>query len=252
MIDLHTHILPCIDDGAQTEEISVEMLKREIEQGVKTVVFTPHYYGKKHSPQEFLVKRNEAYEKIKNAVEEMGISVRLGAEVYFSSQKIASNHELEKLAIEGTNYILIELPLSMVWAEGLFDRLRDFAQTSDFIPIIAHVERYAEIQKTPKYLMTLVNSGCLLQVNADSFLNETTRKFAFLLLEKGLVHCLATDSHDLTNRACRYAELKALFEQEGKGKEFERLQENMRIILQGGMVKVTDPTPVKRFLGKYF
>lgn len=252
MTDLHTHILPCIDDGAQSAEIAVEMLKKEIEQGVKTVVFTPHYYGKKHSPQEFLEKRNEAYEKIKSAVADMDISIRLGAEVYFSAQKIAPNHSLESLAIEGTKYILIELPFSTVWSEALFDRLRAFAKNSEFIPIVAHVERYAEIKKNPQYLTTLVNSGCLLQVNSEAFLDETTRKFAFLLLKKGLVHCLATDCHDLTDRVCDYAKLKELFEREGKVEEFERLQENMRIILKGGVVKVTTPKPVKRFFGKYF
>lgn len=252
MTDLHTHILPCLDDGAQSEEISLEMLKREIEQGVKTVVFTPHYYGRKHSPNEFLEKRDEAYQKIKSDVAGMEISVRLGAEVYVSAQKIASDNALEKLAIEGTKYILMELPLATVWEEAIFERLRDFSQKSEFIPIIAHVERYAEVKKRPQYLTELVNCGCLLQVNTSSFLDENTRKFAFLLLERGFAHCLATDCHDLTNRACDYAWTKALFEAEGRNADFARLQENMRTILNGGVVKPPMPTPIKRFFNKYY
>ena len=252
MTDLHTHILPCIDDGARSEEISVEMLKKEIEQGVKTVVFTPHYYGDKFSPKQFLERREKSYEKIKNAVEDMDISVRMGAEVYIGAQKIASNHALSSLAIEGTKYILIELPLNAVWDAPLFERLRDFIEKIEEIPIVAHVERYAAVKKHPEYLNMLANMGCLLQANTSSFLNEKTRKFAFLLLDKGLVHCLATDCHDLTNRVCDYAMAKNLFKELGKSAEFERLQQNMQVVLNGGIVKTPIPAPIKRFFGKYF
>ncbi len=252
MIDLHTHILPNIDDGAESIEVSIEMLKKEMEQGVKTVVFTPHYYGQKYSPKQFLDQREKSYKLIKKAVAGMDINVRMGAEVFIGSQKIASNHALAPLAIEGTKYILIELPLRTVWGPSLFQRLSDFGEKMEEIPVIAHAERYLEVKKHPEYLNMLVNMGCLLQVNTSSFLNETTRKFAFLLLNKGLVHCLATDCHDLVTRACDYAQVKALFEERGKVAEFERLQENMSVILSGKKLKTPTPAPIKRFLGKYF
>ena len=252
MTDLHTHILPCIDDGARSVEISLEMLKKEIEQGVKTVVFTPHYYGQKHSPEQFLERREKSYEMIKSPVAGMDITVRLGAEVYISSQEIASSNSLTPLAIEGANYILIELPLTTVWSKTLFKRLGEFIEKVDKIPIVAHVERYAEVKKHPEYLNVLANMGCLLQMNTSSFIDERTRKFAFLLLDKGLAHCLATDCHDLTNRPCDYMVAKSLFEEYGKGAEFDRLQQNMDVILSGGIVKTPTPAPIKRFFGKYF
>ena len=252
MTDLHTHILPCIDDGARTIEFAIQMLEKEIEQGVKTVVFTPHYYGQKHSPQQFLERREKSYEMLKNAVAGMDITVRLGAEVYISSQEIASSQDLEQLAIEGTNYILIELPLTSVWSKALFQRLAEFIEKIDKIPIVAHVERYAEIKKHPEYLNLLANMGCLLQMNTSAFIDERTRKFAFLLVDKGLSHCLATDCHDLIHRPCDYKTAKSIFEENGKGAEFDRLQENMSVILQGGIVKTLTPAPIKRFFGKYF
>lgn len=252
MTDLHTHILPCIDDGAISIEVSLKMLEKEMEQGVKTVVFTPHYYGQKYSPKQFLEQREKSYEMIKSAVAGMDLTVRMGAEIYIGSQEIASSQDLETLAIEGTKYVLIELPFNTVWGSSLFKRLTEFIESIDYVPIVAHVERYAEIKKHPEYLTTLVNMGCLLQMNTSSFIDERTRKFAFLLLDKGFAHCLATDCHDLTTRVCDYATAKFLFEERGNLADFERLQENMNVILRGGIVKTPTPAPIKRFFGKYF
>ena len=89
MTDIHTHILPGIDDGAKDEKVSEEMLSALYAQGVRRVVFTPHYYGNHRSPQDFLKLRSEAYEKIKGVVP-AGMQTALGAEVHFS-ETVAAN-----------------------------------------------------------------------------------------------------------------------------------------------------------------
>lgn len=252
MVDIHTHILPCIDDGAENAEVSLEMLKKQAEQGVKTVVFTPHYYGKKYSPERFLEHRKSAFEKIKTEAEGLGLEFRMGAEIYFNEEKIASDRALCSLAIEGTKYVLIEFPLRNVWTNGLWVRLSNFICESGYTPIIAHVERYAEIHKNPRYLGMLADMGCLLQVNTASFMQPKTQKFALLLLRKGLAHCLGTDSHNLTDRAPDYATAKAYFDEIGETASFARLQKNMSRILNGEKVEVGTYSPVKKFLKKYY
>ena len=82
MIDVHTHILPGIDDGAKTPSIGAELLRLDLEQGVKEVVFTPHYYGKKRHWKEFLRDRETSFNQIKELVP-AGMKTRLGADGIF-------------------------------------------------------------------------------------------------------------------------------------------------------------------------
>lgn len=125
MIDLHTHILPGIDDGAADEGVSAEQLESLAAQGVDKVVFTSHYYGRKRSPRQFLEARAAAFERIKGSVPR-GTEACLGAEVHFSLQTAASNEALCSLAIGDTRYMLTELPFASDWNRGLWRRLEDW------------------------------------------------------------------------------------------------------------------------------
>lgn len=250
MIDLHTHILPHIDDGAKDSSVTAEILRKEVEQGVKTVVFTPHYYCKKRTPEQFVEKRARMFEHIQPLIPE-NLSVRLGCELHFTGLNMPEFEELCKLAIEGTKYILLEFPFTTAWSGELLDKVNEFIEETEYRPIIAHIERYREVQKNPAYASVLVDMGCLLQVNADSFLDKRDKKLAFALLEHGLVHCLGTDSHDAELRSPKYTEAKAAIYEAGLGNLFEQAQENMRAILADEEVELMDYTPVKKTLFGY-
>ena len=251
MIDLHSHILPGIDDGAKDSALSLQMLQKEVEEGVQTLVFTPHYYGKKRSPEQFIIRRNSAYEKIKESIPDV-LNVRLGAEILFTGLNMADNDELSALAIDGTKYILFEFPLSEKWQPILWESLADFIQETDYTPIIAHVERYVETQKKPKLFERLVQMGCLLQVNTTSFLDKGSSSLAFALLKHGLVHCLGSDSHDVETRACDYGKARAQIYEKGYGEAFESIQSNMRSILAGESITPKAGTSLKKFFGIYY
>ncbi len=251
MIDFHTHILPQIDDGAKTPETSEQMLQMEISQGVKTVVLTPHYYGKHSSPKRFLEKREKAFERL-NAYLPMGIEVKKGAEVHFTGVNMPDFEELATLAIEGTKYILLEFPFTTVWHSGLFEKLDDFIYETGCTPIIAHVERYREVQKKPALLKRLTDLGCLLQVNAPAFLDKHEKKLAFALLKRGMVDCLGTDTHDTEYRAPIYAEAKAAVEAAGYAEAWEKAQAKMAAILQGEQVYPAECKKIKKLFGRYF
>ena len=200
MVDIHTHILPHLDDGAKNTDMSVAMMKMLKKQGVETVVFTPHYYGKRTNPEIFLQRRNAMFEHVKPQIPD-GLQVKLGAEVHFTGINMPENDEICKLALEGTKYILFEFPFTMAWTAELMTRLSDFIRDTDYTPIIAHVERYSEVQKKPALVSEFVKMGCLIQVNAPAFLNKREKKLAFALLKHGFVHCLGTDSHNMDNRS---------------------------------------------------
>lgn len=251
MRDIHTHILPGIDDGAPDKQTALEMLKEDTKQGVREVVFTPHYYGKKHSPEQFLKNRAEAFEKIQGHIPK-GISVRLGAEVYFSNVNTVKNDVLCSLAIEGTRYVLIELPFTKTWSDSLFDQLQNFINETDYTPIIAHIERYWLARKKPSVVSMLVHMGCLIQVNTGAFLNKRDRKFVMPLLKKGLVHCLGTDTHDMKVRKPDYEAAVEYIKKAGQEKALLKIQDNMRRVLANRPVRVGEIKTVNKFFGGFF
>lgn len=250
MIDIHTHVLPHIDDGAKDTEMSVAMLKAEAKQGIDTVVLTSHYYGKRRSPAEFIEKREALFSHIKPRIPE-GMKVLLGAEVHFTGVNNAEYEELCRLAIEGTKYILIEFPFTNAWTKSLLDRLADFIYYTDYTPIIAHAERYVEVWKKPSLITELVSMGCLIQVNVSSFTDKRVKKLAYAMLNHGYVHCLGSDAHDMSARAPDWS-VKELLWKEGYEAEWERAQEIMQKVIAGEQVRVETGKPIKKFLGKYF
>lgn len=251
MTDLHTHILPGIDDGAIDEGVSSEQMKSLLEQGVDKVVFTSHYYGRKRSPKQFLEARADALCRIKDLIPE-GMETYLGAEVHFAAEMAASDESICSMAIGDTRYILAELPFTTAWNKGLWRRLEDFISSTDYIPVIAHVERYDEARKKPALLSELVDMGCLLQVNTQAFLKKEDSAMAFALLEHGLVHCLGTDTHNMRERAPKYAAAKEAIEEAGFYDRFERIQENMLLLLEDKPIKTEKTKPVKKFFKLYY
>ena len=250
MIDIHTHILPHLDDGAKDTATSLAILKDQLSQGVGTVVFTPHFYGRKHSPVRFLEKRNAAYARLKEQIPPE-LNVRLGVEVHFTGINVPEYEELCKLAIEGTTYLLLELPFTTKWTRELTEKIADFAYETGYTPIIAHVERYNEVLKKPALVNELVDMGCLIQVNAQSFLEKKTKGFAFALVRHGLVHCVGSDTHDLENRIPCLSAAKVAFEKEGLIAAWDIIQDNMQKVLSNEEVALAVEGRVKKFLGKY-
>lgn len=251
MIDIHTHILPHMDDGAKDSATALHMLDTEISQGVETVIFSPHYYGKSRSPEKFLQTRQMMYDHIKDRIPS-NIKTRLAAEVHFTGVNPIENDAMCSLAIEGTEYVLVEFPFTTVWTSSLTEWLSQFIYDTDYTPIIAHVERYNEIQKKPSILSELINMGCLLQVNTTSFLDKKDRNFAFSLMKHGMVHCLGTDAHDTEGRAPDYDKAKKAIEEAGHAADFEHIQENMRLILDNEKIDFPEYRPLKKVLGFYF
>ena len=241
MIDFHTHILPNIDDGAKSVSVSTALLELEVMQGVREIVFTPHYYGKRPIEQ-FLAVRDEALRQIQPFIPD-GIKIRTGAEVYFTGVNDPNFENLCALAIAGTKCVMLEFPFKMGWSARMFDRVEKFIAETGYTPVIAHLERYDEVLKKPALATALAEMGCLLQLNTNAFLRKDTQKFAFAMLKHGLVHCLGTDTHNMEGRAPDYAEAQTA--------EWAKAQLDMRKALDGELV-IPAFTPVKKLFKWYF
>ena len=251
MIDFHSHVLPGIDDGAKDLETSVAMLKESKRQGVTTVVCTPHYYGRKRSPERFFEKRREAYDLLAPHIPD-GMELKLAAEVFFTEDSVISNEQLAQFCIEGTRYVMIELPFTPKIAERVFERLEAFIAETDCIPIIAHVDRYPAVLKKPAILKRLTEMGCLLQMNAQALEVKGVKSFALAALKKGLISAVGTDMHNMSDRAPNMKVFSIALQTHGLPIELpQKIFDAEYAILSNRSVE-TSGGKLRRVFGKYF
>ena len=200
MLDFHSHILPEIDDGAQSVEESIAMLKMLKEQGVTTVALTSHYLALDESPEMFLERRAQSFEILKNAIDNKQLDLpdlMLGAEVYYYPG-ICKMEELSTLTLEGTNLLLLEMPMAR-WSEYTIRELEELYGNTGIRIVIAHIERCIDYQKK-ETLERLFNSGVATQVNASFFISKRTRRKALKMFKLGHIGFIGTDCHNLKYR----------------------------------------------------
>lgn len=248
MIDLHTHILPQIDDGSGSPEESCAILGMLKEQGVDEVVFTPHYYGLRHGVDSFLERRAGAYDRLKIAYNG-DMKIYLGAECNIAKCTNSNFDDLIPLAINGTKYILAELSFESEWDGFMWGRIDRLLQTG-LVPVIAHVELYPPIRKNPSYVSQLISLGCAVQVNCDSVVADDPLVKA--IISHGQAHCLGSDTHNTTTRPPKYEKAAKKISEEFGAETLNGMEENMRRILGDERVYLNAGEPIKRtFLGKY-
>lgn len=203
LVDWHSHILPGIDDGSGSVEESLGLLEMEAAQGIGLVIATPHFYAQYDQPEIFLKKRAEAAERLLQAAEgKPGLpEIRLGAEVYFF-RGMSHSETLSSLAIQGTEYILVEMP-QPPWSEDMYRELEEIVSCHGLTPIIAHIDRYIEPFHTCGIPRRLEKLPVLVQANARFLLHRRTKSMALKMVKKGRIHLLGSDCHNLTTRPPR-------------------------------------------------
>ena len=206
MIDFHTHILPGIDDGSQSVSESAALLREEFVQGVEAVALTPHFYAHQNSPEIFLERRQQAWEALKPHLDSQMPKPFLGAEVqYFEG--ICCMRGIRRLQIEGTDYLLLEMPFTR-WTNRVVEDAVSLNNQGDTVVVLAHIERYITIQ--PKEVWAYLRKrGLLMQVNVSFFGSWMTRHKAMSMLEKGEIHLLGADCHNMKTRRPNWDQLPA-------------------------------------------
>ena len=254
-VDFHSHILPSIDDGSQSEAQSYEMLKQEKEHGVSVVLATPHFYPDDLTPEEFVEKRQAAYDRLMNYIsnqdkKENFPTILQGAEVLLGVET-ADLEDLRLLAIEGTDYILIELPYNDI-QEWVYESLEKIRIKHGLTPVIAHVERYVPFQRDLESIHRLMcMEGILGQVNTRAILDAKTRGLCQQLIGNRMVHVIGSDAH----RVRHLKELDRAYDYISKkhGKlGLERLHHQATVILRNEKIAKQLPTPLrKRWWGRF-
>lgn len=213
-IDVHSHILPGLDDGSKGLEQSVAMLRIAYEEGIGTIVATPHNMPGKGCPSaETIRKRMEA---LRQAAVAEGIPVRLlmGTEYFYREKVLELLEENRAITYPGTNCVLVEFD---PFADRLY--IRNAAReiwALGYVPVLAHVERYASLmEKNYAVIADMRKMGALIQVNCSSVIGENGRKVqkdVKALLKAGLVDLVGTDAHGDGRRAPRMMECQKYIE----------------------------------------
>lgn len=196
MIDIHSHIIPSIDDGAKSIYETLEMLKEAEKSGFTDVIATSHYVENYYEVDE--IQRQKSIDSINSKLKENDINIKVhsGSEIYVSQDIVNLIKERKASSLSNTKYVLFELPMNsniMYLNEIIFD-----LQSSNFIPVIAHPERYSYVQNNPKMLAELVNKGVLFQANFGSIIGRygnNAKNTLKKLLRYNMIHFFGSDAH---------------------------------------------------------
>jgi len=201
-IDIHSHILPGLDDGSRGMHQSLEMLRIAKEEGVELIIATPHNMPGKGQPS--LKKIKDCLEKLTHEAKLEGvyIPILIGTEYYYREEVLQTLENENSINMNGSEFVLVEFE-PMVEKVYFRNALRDILATGHR-PIVAHVERYAKIMKDKSMLSDLKKMGALIQVNAASVIGDNGRiakRDVKWLLKQRIVDFVATDAHSDGRRA---------------------------------------------------
>jgi len=201
MFDLHSHILPAIDDGARDMGMSLAMLQMAVENGTTGIVATPHIIEGKWLPSWDRVLA-ECY-MLQEMIQKAGISIPI-----FPGGEVAIHLDILNLlkgpgayCINSGRYMLVELPA--VHIPSFTDDFFFTLQAKGITPILAHPERHPDLGKNPEVLVDWINKGVLTQINGTSItgcMGERVMATAELFLVNKMVHTLGSDAHHIHNR----------------------------------------------------
>ncbi|UCF65549.1 MAG: hypothetical protein JSW33_06870 [bacterium] len=196
-IDIHSHLIPQFDDGPKNFQESLDMLRQAVDQGITQVFATSHFneWIPREVETEYFKKLNQLRKKAERA--NLPITIHSGSEIFYHQyvEKTVKKSKVTTLGNWG-QYILLEFPMFQM-PDGAEEVLFKLA-ADKYIPIVAHPERYVKIVERPRRILNFIRFGGLLQVNGGSILGhfgKDIQKVALQLLERELVHFIASDAH---------------------------------------------------------
>ena len=249
MIDLHSHILPGIDDGAKHWEEALDMARQAVEDGIEIIAATPHhqngiYYNDGSKVMELIEEFNKRLSD-----ESIPLMVVPGHETHVYVDFVKDLQSQDLLTLNSNNkYIFLELPFKevpMITEQLVYD-----IQLAGYIPIIPHPERNLELRENPLKLYQLVKRGALTQITAASLLGHFGRevhKFTLEIIEHHLAHIIATDAHQSKgHRSFQLREGYNALETFGGAELADLYKSNAKKILSGNDIYVDSPLKIQR------
>lgn len=201
-IDIHSHILPGVDDGSDGFDMSMRMLRRAADDGISGIILTPHNKpGHRHRHFSEIRSRMEGLRKMMSE-DSINIDLYMGSELYYRNGLLEEIENDTAGTLAGSRYVLVEFnpPEDYDYIRnGIYSLL-----TGGYYPILAHAERYRNVCAGKYGIGDLIEMGCYIQVNAGSVMGKAgpkAKRFVKNMLRQRQIHFIATDAHDLEKRA---------------------------------------------------
>ncbi len=243
MIDIHTHILPNIDDGAKSIEETFNLIKEAEKVGFEAIVSTSHYkegYYETDTPERE-VWVSAIYENLQ--AKHINVMLYLGNEIFLSENIIRFLEEGKASTINDTSYVLFELPLEEE-PDNLYDKIYEMQQNK-IVPILAHPERYCYIQKEPELVYDLIQKGVLMQADFGSIIGQYGKKPQIIvkkLLENNMIHILSSNVHKQNTIYPKIPEILIELEELIGEEKIEKLTTtNPKLVLNNKRIKIEEP-----------
>lgn len=202
LCDLHTHLLPGVDDGASTMEYALQMLRNAAASDVALLAVTPHCNRPYERPNYLDDDLLDRFAQLQQAAKDIPVQLVLGAEV-FANELLPQLLQQKKLpTVNGSRYLLTEFPVDAT--PDFFQEALQSILTLGYIPLIAHPERYLAVCKAPQIVAPWLDMGCHLQLTGGSITGEygkTVQRTAAFLLQQDFVACIASDAHGIHHRS---------------------------------------------------
>lgn len=201
-MDFHSHILPGLDDGSRDMEMTCEMIKRAYEQGVRTLMATPHSYPGGRQPQGDAVLKLAEQVQQEMAGKYPDLRILPGNEILYRESIVQELENGQVLSMNQGRYVLVEFYPSESY-KRIYYGLKELVENGYF-PVVAHVERVDVLFRDPDKIKELVKAGCYMQSNCEAYMGgfwDRRSKKMMKLLENGWIHFLGSDAHDLQERA---------------------------------------------------
>ncbi|OBZ11238.1 tyrosine-protein phosphatase [Bacillus sp. FJAT-26390] len=207
MIDIHTHILPGIDDGAASFDDTLNMARAAVSEGITTIIATPH-----HANGTYTNTANDVAEHTSSINEQLlaagvPVTIRTGQEIRVHDDLLDAWNRKELLPLADSSYVLIEMPSSRI-PKSMIELVHEL-NILNLKPIIAHPERNAEVVKHPERLAELIEAGAFAQVTSHSLLGGFGKRIeqaSWSLMKAGLIHIVSSDAHHIERRGFRLRE----------------------------------------------
>ena len=200
MFDIHSHILPGVDDGASNEEETYEMLKMSYDEGIRRIMTTPHFHVELR--KEIFRDWDRAFRVTERLAKEIAPDFRIyrGAEVFFHSKVIQMLEDGYPITLNNTYYVLVEFPENVEFNYLVASLLQ--IQYAGYYPILAHVERYEALLKEER-INELCEHGVYLQANSSAITGKDgprLKRHILKLIQKDYIHIIGTDTHGMNFR----------------------------------------------------
>lgn len=247
MIDIHSHLLPGLDDGAQSEQETIELARNAVADGIHTVIATPH-----HANGHFLNNKQkvlEAVEACNALLKRHGIPLTVlpGQEIRIHDQWLDEWAQDQLLDLASSGYVLMEFPFSHMPSYTL-DLIHELA-IRGWKPVIAHPERNRELAGEPEKLLDLIDSGALVQVTSHSVMGtfgRTVQKLSLDWIARRMVHLIASDAHHAVKRPFALREAYRIIEHKVGRSLAEELKANAEKLISRQPIEIPEPLPKKK------